>query len=196
MPLSHDIVIYITLIIVALTLYKYWEALDAEVSHVRSEVDQRNYLVLNLPDRQLAADHLAKLRIKLEKFVKHMHLNKKHMHTGIERIKTRFQAVLSESKPESKFTSYTVNKGSKIYMCVRERDEDNRLIDENTLFFVALHEMSHIMTKSVGHTKEFWDNFKFLLGHAVKDGYYTYQPYHRQPKKYCGTMISDTPLKL
>ena len=34
-------------------------------------------------------------------------------------------------------------------------------------FFVALHELSHVMTVSVGHTQEFWENFKFLLKEAV-----------------------------
>ena len=194
--MQENITIYITLIIVALTLYNYHEAFDSEVSHINSDIDQRQYLVLNLPDRKIAANQLAKLRIKLEDFIKHLHINKKHLHIGIKRLKTRFQAVLSESKPGSKFTSYTVNKGSKIYMCMRERDENNRLIDENTLLFVALHELAHVMTVSIGHKKEFWDNFKFLLQHAIKDGYYRYHPYHIMPKKYCGTYISDTPLKL
>lgn len=189
-------VIYTTLIVIALTLWNFRETFDTEVKHVNSDIDQQSYLVLNLPDRKIAANELAKLRIKLEDFIHHMHFNKKHLHGGIERIKSRFQAVLSESKPDSKFTSYTVNKGSKIYMCIRERDENNRLIDENTLFFVALHELAHIMTVSIGHTKEFWSNFRFLLRHAVKDGYYRYHPYHHMPKKYCGTYISDTPLKL
>ena len=81
-------------------------------------------------------------------------------------------------------------------MCIRERDENNKLIDENTLFFVALHELAHVMTMSIGHKKEFWTNFKFLLRNAIKEGYYKYHHYHHAPKKYCGTYISDTPLKL
>jgi predicted metal-dependent hydrolase len=32
--------------------------------------------------------------------------------------------------------------------------------------FVAIHEMSHTCTKSVGHKSEFWENFKFLLENA------------------------------
>ena len=32
--------------------------------------------------------------------------------------------------------------------------------------FVAIHELSHVMTKSIGHKQEFWDNFKFLLENA------------------------------
>ena len=40
-------------------------------------------------------------------------------------------------------------------------EDENKLIDENTLMFVALHELAHIATESIGHTKEFWANFKF-----------------------------------
>ena len=32
--------------------------------------------------------------------------------------------------------------------------------------FVAIHEIAHIMTKSIGHKPEFWNNFKFLLENA------------------------------
>ena len=60
--------------------------------------------------------------------------------------------------------------------------------------FVALHELSHIMTKSIGHTKEFWDNFKFLLQQAINTKVYKYQDFRKKPVKYCGTEITDTPL--
>ena len=66
----------------------------------------------------------------------------------------------------------------------------------NTITFVALHELAHVMTVSIGHTQEFWDNFKFLLKFAIAEGFYNYHPYHQQPMKYCGTMITDTPHKL
>ena len=81
-------------------------------------------------------------------------------------------------------------------MCIRERDENNRIIEENTLFFVALHELAHVMSLRIGHTTEFWDNFRFLLKHAIKYKYYTYHPYHVTPKKYCSTYISNTPFKM
>ena len=67
------------------------------------------------------------------------------------------------------------------------------LIDLNTLTFVAIHELSHVMTLSVGHTKEFWENFKFLLKNAVKIGIYRAEDYKKQPKKYCGMTITDNP---
>ena len=68
-----------------------------------------------------------------------------------------------------------------------------KLIDENTLTFLAVHELAHVMTESVGHTKEFWQNFKFLLKDAVKMGIYTPVDYKKKPKSYCGMNITDNP---
>ena len=51
------------------------------------------------------------------------------------------------------------------------------------------------MTKSIGHTKEFWNNFRFLLRHAVQAKIYRYQKFAENPEKYCGMSITDTPYK-
>ena len=60
--------------------------------------------------------------------------------------------------------------------------------------FVSIHELGHLMTKSTGHTKEFWDNFKFLLKESIKLGIYTRNDFKNKPEKYCGTKITDSPL--
>lgn len=191
-----NIVPIVTLIVIILSFWQYYEGFNSEVILVRSNVDQRRYLVRNLDDKVEAANMLARLREKLKRFVSAIQ-NKHKNHTGIERLKIRFRpSNLTESDGNSKYTSYSVNKGQKIVFCIRERDNNNRLIDMNTITFVALHELAHVMTVSIGHTQEFWDNFKFLLKFAIAEGYYNYHPYHQQPKKYCGTMITDTPHKL
>ena len=59
--------------------------------------------------------------------------------------------------------------------------------------FVALHELSHIATKSIGHTQEFWNNFKFIIANAKKIGIYTPENYKSAPKMYCGLKITDNP---
>ena len=62
--------------------------------------------------------------------------------------------------------------------------------------FVAIHELSHIMSKDTGHTKEFWDNMKYLLEKASKLGIYQAVDYSQDPTMYCGTEINSTPLNL
>ena len=65
----------------------------------------------------------------------------------------------------------------------------------NTMMFVALHEVAHIITISVGHTEEFWTNFKFLLKESINLGIYKKENYNKNPVDYCGMKITDSPLR-
>jgi predicted metal-dependent hydrolase len=69
-----------------------------------------------------------------------------------------------------------------------------QLIDINTLTFVALHELAHLMTSSIGHKKEFWDNFTFMLEYATEAGLYRAVDYAKHPSEYCGLTIDSNPL--
>jgi len=63
----------------------------------------------------------------------------------------------------------------------------------NTLIFVAIHELAHIMTKSIGHKQDFWKNFKFLLENAKEAKIYIPVDYKSKPQSYCGMTITDNP---
>lgn len=60
--------------------------------------------------------------------------------------------------------------------------------------FVVLHEMAHLMTFSVGHTPEFWANFRRILHDAIGVGIYQNVNYTHSPVAYCGIQITDSPL--
>lgn len=187
----YAIIIGLLLIILRL----YMEGCDLEIVSQLSSVDGHEYLVRNLPDKEKAANNIAEVRTRFIKLVNYLS-SKYPEDKRIKLLNENFRDdVLSEAPRNSKHTSYSINKGEKIYFCLRQRDNTNKLVDLNTVTFVALHELSHVMTESIGHTKEFWDNFKFVLKNAIKIRIYDYQPFHLEPVKYCGTMISDTPLK-
>lgn len=99
-----------------------------------------------------------------------------------------------ETLPTSEYTAYSENKGAKLAFCLREYKYEMKLIDINTLTFVALHELTHLMTKSIGHKKEFWDNFKFMLENATELGIYDPVDYAKKPQEYCGITIDNNPL--
>ena len=101
--------------------------------------------------------------------------------------------AIVESSPGNKYTSYSINKGEKIVLCLRFRDKSKQLVPMNTLMFVSLHELAHIMTKSVGHKSEFWQNFKFLLENAKEAGLHNPVDYKENPREYCGMTIHDNP---
>jgi hypothetical protein len=190
-------VVLIGAIIVALNMH-FGERRAHKKVHVVSTVDSRKYLVLNLPDKLVAANQLARLQLKMERFIAHItrhELERAPPYTDIGRLQSQFRALLTEHLPDQvpgSLTSFTVNKGAEIHMCIRDGDE---ITDENTLFFVALHELAHVMSISVGHKEEFWSNFRQLLAHAIRYGFYHYKPYHHSPVRYCGSYIRDTPLK-
>ena len=79
-------------------------------------------------------------------------------------------------------------------MCVDTVKKNiGKLIDVNTLMYVALHELSHVASKSIGHTDEFWDNFKFLITESKEIGLYKPVDYKNTHTQYCGMTITDNP---
>jgi predicted metal-dependent hydrolase len=113
----------------------------------------------------------------------------------IERLIKNFNSdAFSETTPDSKYTSYSVNKGEKINFCVRSKTDDT-LVKENIMTFVSIHEMGHLMTKSIGHDPEFWQNMRLLLKISIDNGLYKNVDFNKKPEPYCGITISDTPLK-
>ena len=58
--------------------------------------------------------------------------------------------------------------------------------------FVAIHELGHVMSESVGHTDEFWRNFKFIRSSGGNQ-YLSPIDYKKNPKNYCGMEITDNP---
>ncbi len=184
------------LIILGICLFGYTkiEHLSNEVTYVKSNVDNKEYLVRNRDDSQQAADLLARVRAKLVQICDH--LKRKYPDDeSVKRMCKKFNPDnITEAGKNNKYTSYSVNKGEKIVFCIRQKNETEDLVDENTVTFVAIHELAHIMTKSVGHTKEFWDNFKRLLIEAVHIGVYNKENYSSSPKEYCGIKVTDSPL--
>ena len=137
---------------------------------------------------------LAKLRMKLEKLCELMKV-KYPTDESVQRMNEKFNSDnITEAGKNNQYTSYSVNKGEKLVFCIRQKDEQETIVDENTLTFVSIHELAHIMTKSVGHTPEFWANFKRLLKEAVANSLYINEDYAQNPKDYCGIKVSDSPL--
>ena len=185
------------LIMIAFSLlgYSHYEHLSQDITYCKSDIDNNEYLVRNREDKAIAANLLAKIRIKLEKICKLMK-DKYPNDASVIRLNKRFNSNnISESGKGSQYTSYSVNKGEKIVFCIRQKDDNETLVDENTVTFVAIHELAHIMTKSVGHTQEFWDNFKRLLKEAINENLYTKEDYTNNPKDYCGIKVTDSPLE-
>lgn len=194
MTSSTNLVYIFTVAVIILTGYMMYRGTYEEVTFVRSSVDNKEYLVQNKADKHEAADLLATVKNNLSKLVKHVS-EKYPVRSDVKRLKAKFNPdAITESSYRNKYTSYSINKGEKIVFCLRSRDEQQQLVDLNTIMFVATHELAHVMTLSTGHTEEFWKNFKFLLHEAVQINIYTEIDYAAKPKEYCGLTITHTPL--
>ena len=160
----------------------------------KARLDGKEYCVRDTSNLQESVDLLAIVTNNMREMVDYMH--KKHgKDARVKLLVSNFNPdKVVETLPTSGHTAYSENKGAKLAFCLRKENIGEDLIDENTLTFVALHELSHLMTESVGHPTEFWENFKFMLKNAVDNGVYTPVDYRKHPVEYCGMTINDNPL--
>jgi hypothetical protein len=180
---------FILLVMVAIILL-YVKGYYGEIEFVVSKTDGRRYLVRKLPDRQEAAEKLARLNATLLSLVRHM-VAKYPDDEDVQRLHENYDPeALSEGGMEVGYTSYSVNKGEKIVMCLRQKDDS--FVDDNVLVYVAVHELGHLMTSDVGHTEAFWGNFRRLLSEAADNGMYRKVDYAKSPHPYCGIQISSS----
>lgn len=162
---------------------------------VRSNVDGKEYRVRDLPDKQHAANLLAKLRMNLGTLMDSLSQTYPHK-KQVQRLVQNFRADPNrffESTPDAEHTSYSVNKGESVHFCLRQRDGTEKLVNDNVMMFVALHEMAHMITESVGHEPEFWNNFGWLLREAESRALYKPTDFKSHPVMYCGVQITDSP---
>ena len=160
----------------------------------KSDLDNQNYCVRHRKDIDTAVNLLATINKKNKKLISHV--KKKYPdQENVKRLVERYNPrKLVEINPLSEHTAYSENKGEKLAFCLtRQKNINSNKIDVNTLTFVAIHELAHIASKTVGHNEEFWTNFKFLLDNAVEISIYDPIDYKNEPVEYCGMEINDNP---
>lgn len=165
-------------------------------TYVTSTVDGKKYKVRDMPDKQEAANLMANIRMNLARLCDA--LEKKYPDKAqVKQLVRNFRSDPSrfiESTPDEEHTSSTINKGESIHMCLRQREGgDESLVNPNVLLFVAIHELAHVCTESVGHGPDFWNNFGWLLKEAEALGIYKYTNFSAHPVSYCGVHITDAP---
>jgi hypothetical protein len=192
--MNQEIFVYIiVLVIIGLCGYIYFERSDFQLKCVVSTVDGNKYCVRETDKVKESADMLAKVTEKCKKLVVYVG-DKFPDKDNVKRLVDGFNPKkVMETLPTSEYTAYSENKGEKLAFCLNTEKGGSTMIDEHTLTFVAIHELSHIATKSIGHKTEFWENFKFLLEQAKAAGIHTPRDYKKEPQKYCGMTIRDSP---
>jgi len=194
---NENLIFYATIIFVVMTCaYMYYKNSDAmQLKCIVSSVDGNKYCVRDREKLSDAADLLAKVTQKCKELVKYV-VKKYPKDERSKLLNSGFNPKrIMETLPTSSFTAYSENKGEKIAFCLSPKkvNGENELIDEHTLTFVAIHELAHVCTKSIGHKTEFWENFKFLLEKAKESNIHEPKDYSKTPGRYCSMDIHDNP---
>ena len=188
---------FITLVLAAaftygiiLLIQKLPESLEMR----RSTVNGKSYGIQEmLPNASLTADRIAKLEKFTNEFMKY--LAARHPNdVRTQRLLDNLAEIKMEESPfEDDTSSYTVNKGELIALCIRNK-EDKDFHDWNTLLFVLIHELGHVASVTTGHNEEFIRNFKWLLERANEAGLYKPVDYSKSPITYCGVRVTNNPM--
>jgi hypothetical protein len=160
----------------------------SDVEYKRATIDGQHYLVLKRKDSASAANLLATLRADMQSVVSQFRSENPN-DADAERLGEKFDgAQTSEGDPDTAYTSYTVHK-ARIVLCLRQKG--GAFVSKNVILYVAIHELAHILTPTLGHTPEFWANNRRLLKCAEKMGVYTRQNFADSPQPYCGIHITS-----
>jgi len=188
----------IILLIIFIIIYKY--KYKAPIKQVDA-FDNNSYIVNDLPDAQEASDTLAKIIKIINQLVdniindynnKIVNKEDKKYIKYVEIIKERLPYVkISENPTNSQYTSYSVNKGEELVLCIRDRKK-YKIHPINELLYVTIHEIAHIGSPEIGHTKLFHDINIYLLSKAIQYGLYKYVDYNKDNKDYCGMVLQTT----
>ena len=167
---SENILGYIIIgFILIISIKMYYDNDYFQLKCIVSDVNGKKYCVRERNNLKQASNLLANITVKMEKLVQYVK-EKFPEQDNVKRLVKNFNPQkIKETLPTSEYTAYSENKGEKIAFCLssKSKTDTKNMIDENTLTFVALHELSHLATKSIGHNDEFWNNFKFFFIYNV-----------------------------
>ena len=165
---------------------------EKDLVKITSSVDNKKYTVQIKEDSKEAADLIAKIKQRIITLIEHMENTFGISDERVANLKNNFRPDrLKEGVSTPGYTSYSVNKGEQIVLCLRNKDS---LVDINTMMFVVLHEMAHLASVSIGHTEEFWNNFRWILEESINIGIYVKQDFEKKSVEYCGMDITSSPL--
>lgn len=177
-----------------------------DVSYVKSTIDNNTYIIRNSYKKDLefltnSANTLASINIRMENLIESLntkYINDINNYYWVKKLKDNYKPyMISEAANDNRYTTYTIDK-TDMRICLRTRDALEELYDLNLLMYVVLHEASHMANYSsdgiaiIGHGQEFKSIFSILVNQAILLGLYKYENYSKNPKSYCGLILSSS----
>lgn len=172
------------------SFFDFFKQSEPKKSNISVKYNGKTWIVQQ-PD---SAQMLEQLITRINKLIDNIKDNPEHTYS-LKRLKYWDNTFVFENIKESwknDSTSYSINKGEELVFCIRDKI-NNSIHDINTLMFVAIHELAHIITDELQHTQKFWNNMKSLLKRAELLGLYQNVDYSINPVEYCGMTINSSP---
>ena len=126
MNVSH-VILYILLIIISLVVF--YNVNHRDMVYVRADIDNSYYMVQNRNNKRHAANLLANIKKQIFAISDHLMVkirneDNKDRYSAyipyIEQLNKNIQnIIIKESAYNSTYTSYTVNKGEQMVLCIR-----------------------------------------------------------------------------
>lgn len=177
--------IFFGIIILILSIFYY----STQTNLIQTRATNNKIYYTQKKDALIAAEKL----VKIDKFISKLSkcLLEDHPNHILIQKKMNNNIIIKELPNNSPYVAYIINK-TKLHVCLR--DKNGKFIDEyNNIYFVVMHELAHMITKTTGHTDEYWNNYKLILETSINHKLYTYNNYYENPVEYCGKKINSTP---
>jgi len=185
--------LYFAIIIIVVLLIIGYFKIDSVGLVYEKSGNEEFHLVRDLPDKEQAAELMAEIKRRLEKLINYCVANFPE-NENVKIMSERFKPHnIQETSVTDSGTSYTIDKGKEMHLCLREKS-NMELHNINILMFVAIHELAHVLSTSYGHNSEFGENFIFLLEQSIKIGIYNSVDYSKNPEEFCGIDVTSNPL--
>ena len=172
------------------------------MTFIKSDIDNEYYMVRDLTNKRQACNTIATMKQKVNILIDHLYEKKdtdyKDYRDNIIRLKQRvYNITISENNGRGKETSYSVNKGDELVLCLRSKSQWDQFHDNNLIFYVVLHELSHIASPTYepeynNHGPVFKKIFAFITTVAINIGLYQKINFNQKAEEYCGIYITDS----
>lgn len=155
------------------------------------------YQVVNDNKKKESANLLSDIIIRMYKLRNYLYINRtqypkyeEYINLLYKNLDEKRTQIFENDARDTNVTSYSINKGEEIGFCLKSK-KTQELHDINLLMYVAIHEMAHIASPSIGHDDTFKHIFRFLIDVSIDIGIYKYDDYNTSPVEYCGMILSS-----
>lgn len=187
--------ILIAIIIIFIYIFLFYN--KKNVILIEGRENNTKYLVYNDDNKKKAAELLEIIINNIYKLKDYLYKNinlYEDMKPYIIQLNNNLdknRTLIYENDPTSNLTSFSVNKGEEIALCLKSK-KTGSLHNVNLMMYVTIHEMAHIACPEIGHGALFKKIFKFLCEQAIIIELYKYDDYQNNPIEYCGMILSSS----